>query len=156
VQYPGSGVCSSVVFRRHRNPALPALGDYLRYVFITGRREMELSAASQKIGHNVTSVQGDVSKLRDLDHLFEQIQREKGRIDIVFANPAIAKNARLEKITAEFYDSIFNINAKSVLLTVQKALPLLPDGASIILTKSIADPIPTKVEGSYPKISIHC
>ena len=108
------------------------------YVFITGRRELELSAASKKIGHNVTGVQGDVSKLSDLDRLFERIQREKGRLDIVFANAAIARNATLEKITEEFYDSIFNINVKGVLFTVQNALPLLPDGASIILTASIA------------------
>ena len=100
------------------------------YVFITGRRELELSAASQKIGRNVTGVQGDVSKLSDLDRLFERIQREKGGIDIVFANAAIARNAPLEKITEELYDSIFNINVKAVLFTVQKALPLLPDGAS--------------------------
>jgi len=108
------------------------------YVFITGRRELESSAATQKIGHNVTGVQGDVSKLSDLDRLFERIQREKGKLDIVFANAAIAKNAPLEKITEELYDSIFSINVKGVLFTVQKALPLLPDGASIILTASIA------------------
>lgn len=107
-------------------------------VFITGRREQELSTAIQEIGRNVTGVQGDVSKVRDLDRLFDQIKREKGRLDIVFANAAIAKNAPLEKITEEFYDSIFNINVKGVLFTVQKALPLLIDGASIILTASIA------------------
>jgi NAD(P)-dependent dehydrogenase (short-subunit alcohol dehydrogenase family) len=108
------------------------------YVFITGRRELELSAASQKIGHNVTGVQGDVSKLSDLDRLFDRIQQEKGRLDVVFANAAVAGNAPLERITEEFYNSIFNINVKGVLFTVRKALPLLPDGASIILTASIA------------------
>ena len=76
------------------------------YVFITGRREMELSAAVQKIGHNATGVQGDVSQLGDLDRLFERIQREKGRLDIVFANAAMDKNAPLGKITEEVYDSI--------------------------------------------------
>jgi NAD(P)-dependent dehydrogenase (short-subunit alcohol dehydrogenase family) len=108
------------------------------YVFITGRREMELSAAVQKIGHNATGVQGDVSQLRDLDRLFERIQREKGSLDIVFANAAMDKNAPLGKITEEVYDSIFNTNVRGVLFTVQKALPLLPDGASVILTASVA------------------
>jgi NAD(P)-dependent dehydrogenase (short-subunit alcohol dehydrogenase family) len=107
------------------------------YVFITGRRESELSAAIQKIGRNVTGVQGDVSKLRDLDRVFAQIKREKGRLDIVFANAAIAKSAPLGTITEELYDSIFNINVKGVLFTVQRALPLLPDGASVILTASV-------------------
>jgi NAD(P)-dependent dehydrogenase (short-subunit alcohol dehydrogenase family) len=108
------------------------------YVFITGRRESELSAAIQKIGRNVTRILGDVSKLPDLDRVFDQIKREKGRLDIVFANAAIAKYALLGAITEDLYDSIFNINVKGVLFTVQKALPLLPDGASIILTASIA------------------
>ena len=107
------------------------------YVFITGRREPELSAAVQDVGRNVTGVQGDVSKLGDLDRLFDRIQREKGKLDIVFANAGIAKYAPLGHITEELYDSIFNINVKAVLFTVQKALPLLPDGASIILNASI-------------------
>ena len=102
------------------------------YVFITGRREPELSAAIQDIGRNVTSVQGDVSKLGDLDRLFDRIQREKGKLDIVFANAGIAKEAPMGLITEELYDSIFNVNVKGVLFTVQKALPLMPDGASII------------------------
>src|SRR4029077_19658808 len=100
--------------------------------------EQELSAASQKIGRNVTGVQADVSKVSDLDRMFDQIKQERGRLDIVFANAAIARYAVLGTITEEVYDSIFNINVKGVLFTVQKALPLLPDGASIILTASIA------------------
>lgn len=107
------------------------------HVFITGRRESELSAAIQEIGRNVTGVQGDVSKLDDLDRLFARIQREKGKLDIVFANAGIGRFAPLGKITEELYDSIFDINVKGVLFTVQKALPLLPDGASIILNASI-------------------
>jgi NAD(P)-dependent dehydrogenase (short-subunit alcohol dehydrogenase family) len=107
------------------------------YVFITGRREPELAAAVKKIGRNVTAVQGDVSKLGDLDRLFAQIKREKGTLDIVFANAGAAKLAPLGQITEEDYDSIFDINVKGVLFTVQKALPLLPDGASIILNASI-------------------
>ena len=107
------------------------------YVFITGRREPELAAAVKEIGRNVTGVQGDVSNLADLDRLFTQIQREKGKLDVVFANAGVAKYAVLGKITEELYDSIFDINVKGVLFTVQKALPLLPDGASVILNSSI-------------------
>jgi len=107
------------------------------YVFITGRRTEELAAAVKEIGKNVTGVQGDVSKLADLDRLFAQIKREKGKLDIVFANAGVAKYARLGAITEELFDSIFNTNVKGLLFTVQKALPLLPDGASIILNASI-------------------
>jgi len=107
------------------------------YVFITGRRDPELAAAVKGIGANVTGVQGDVSNLADLDRLFAQIEREKGKLDIVFANAGVAKYAPLGTITEEFYDSIFDINVKGVLFTVQKALPLLSDGASIILNASV-------------------
>jgi NAD(P)-dependent dehydrogenase (short-subunit alcohol dehydrogenase family) len=107
------------------------------YVFITGRRESELAAAAKEIGRNVSAVQGDVSKLDDLDRLFAQIKKEMGKLDIVFANAGVAKYAPFGKITEEHYDSIFNINVKGLLFTVQKALPLLPDGASIILNASI-------------------
>jgi NAD(P)-dependent dehydrogenase (short-subunit alcohol dehydrogenase family) len=107
------------------------------YVFITGRREPELAAAVKEIGRNVTGIPGDVSNLDDLDRLFAQIKREKGRLDIVFANAGFAKFASLGKITEEHYDSLFNANVKGLLFTVQKALPLMPDGASIILNASI-------------------
>src|SRR5437868_11799045 len=107
------------------------------YVFITGRREPELVAAVKEIGRNVTGVQGDVSNLGDLDRLFAKIKREKGKLDIVFANAGVAKYAPFGTITEEHYDSIFGINVKGLLFTVQKALPLLPDGASIILNASI-------------------
>jgi NAD(P)-dependent dehydrogenase (short-subunit alcohol dehydrogenase family) len=107
------------------------------YVYITGRRESELAAAIREIGRNVTGVQGDVSDLGDLDRLFAQIRREKGRLDVVFANAGVAKYAPLGEITEDFYDSIFNINVKGLLFTAQKALPLMPDGASIILNASI-------------------
>jgi NAD(P)-dependent dehydrogenase (short-subunit alcohol dehydrogenase family) len=108
------------------------------YVFITGRRDPELARAVKEIGRNVTGVQGDVANLGDLDRLFAQIEREKGKLDIVFANAGAAKFAPLGKITEEHYDSIFNGNVKGLLFTVQKALPLLPDGASIILNASVA------------------
>jgi NAD(P)-dependent dehydrogenase (short-subunit alcohol dehydrogenase family) len=108
------------------------------YVFITGRREAELAGAVREIGKNVTGVQGDASNLSDLDRLFTQIKQEKGKLDIVFANAGGAKLARLGKITEEHYDALFSSNVKGVLFTVQKALPLMPDGASIILNASIA------------------
>jgi NAD(P)-dependent dehydrogenase (short-subunit alcohol dehydrogenase family) len=107
------------------------------YVFITGRREPELAAAVKEIGRNATGVQGDVSNLDDLDRLFAQIKQEKGRLDIVFANAGVATLAPFGTITEEHYDSIFNINVKGVLFTVQKALPLMPDGSSVILNASI-------------------
>ncbi len=107
------------------------------YVFITGRREPELAAAVKEIGSHVTGVHGDVSNLGDLDRLFAQIKREKGKLDIVFANAGIAKYAPFGEITEELYEQIFSINVKGLLFTVQKALPLMPDGASIILNASI-------------------
>src|ERR1700682_2322292 len=107
------------------------------YVFITGRRDAELAAAVKEIGRNVTGVLGDVSKLGDLDRLFAQIKREKGRLDVVFANAGVATYAPFGKITEEHYDAIINTNVKGLLFTVQKALPLVPDGASIILNASI-------------------
>ena len=107
------------------------------YVFITGRRAPELAAAVKEIGSNVTGIQGDVSNLGDLNRLFEQIKREKGKLDIVFANAGTAKYAPLGQITEELYDSTFDTNVKGLLFTVQKALPLIPDGSSIILNASI-------------------
>jgi NAD(P)-dependent dehydrogenase (short-subunit alcohol dehydrogenase family) len=107
------------------------------YVFITGRRKPELDAAVKEIGRNVTGVRGDVSNLGDLDRLFGQIRQEKGKLHIVFANAGVARFAPFGTISEEFYDSIFDINVKGLLFTVQKALPLLPDGASIILNASI-------------------
>src|SRR2546428_4545727 len=107
------------------------------YVFITGRRDAELAAAARQIERNVTAVPGDVSKPADLDRLFAQIKREKGRLDVLFANAGVAKYAPLGTITEEFYDSIFDINVKGLLFTRQKALPLMPDGAAIILNASI-------------------
>jgi NAD(P)-dependent dehydrogenase (short-subunit alcohol dehydrogenase family) len=107
------------------------------YVFISGRREGNLARAVQEIGENVSSIQGDVSEPSDLDRLFSLIKKEKGRLDIVFANAGVARYSHLREVTEELYDSIFEINVKGVLFTVQKALPLLTDGASIILNASI-------------------
>jgi NAD(P)-dependent dehydrogenase (short-subunit alcohol dehydrogenase family) len=107
------------------------------YVFITGRRDRELAAAVKEIGRNVIGVQGDAANFGDLDRLFAQIKREKGRLDIVFANAGTAQLASLGDITEEHYDTIFTINVKGVLFTVQKALALMPDGGSIVLNASI-------------------
>lgn len=107
------------------------------YVFITGRRKPELDTAVHEIGKNVIGVEGDVSKLDDLDRLFAQIKTDKGKLDIVFANAGIARYAALGAITEEIFDSIFSTNVKGALFTVQKALPLLTDGASIILNASV-------------------
>jgi NAD(P)-dependent dehydrogenase (short-subunit alcohol dehydrogenase family) len=108
------------------------------YVFITGRRRKELDEAVKRIGTNVSGVQGDVTKLGDLDRLYETVARAKGRIDIVFANAGFGEFAPLGGISEEHFDKLFNTNVKGVLFTVQKALPLLNDGASIILTGSVA------------------
>ncbi|WP_017314213.1 glucose 1-dehydrogenase [Mastigocladopsis repens] len=107
------------------------------YVFITGRRQTELDAAVKAIGENVTGVQSDASNLADLDGLFATIKQEQGHLDVVFANAGIGEIAPLGEITEEHFDKTFNINVKGLLFTVQKALPLLPEGASIILNASI-------------------
>ncbi len=107
------------------------------YVFVTGRTQSKLDAAVKEVGSNVTGVQGDVANMGDLDRLFEQIKREKGKLDIVFANAGIAKYAAFGTIDEEHFDSIFSGNVKGLLFTVQKALPLLPDGASVILNASV-------------------
>jgi len=107
------------------------------HVFITGRRAPDLAAAAKEIGGNVTAIQGDVSKRADLDRLVEEIKRQKGRLDVLFANAGVARYGTLGAIEEELFDAIFDVNVKGVLFTVQKALPLMPDGASIILNASI-------------------
>src|ERR1700758_2675783 len=107
------------------------------YVFITGRRQAELDAAVKRIGKNATAVRGDVSDLADLDHLYDVVRREKGRVDVLFANAGGGEFAPLGSITEEHFDKTFDINVKGLLFTVQKALPLMPDGGSIILNASI-------------------
>ena len=107
------------------------------YVFITGRRQAELDAAVKEIGKNVTGVQGDVANLKDLDKLFDAVKAKTGRVDILFANAGIAELTPLGKITEEHFDKMFNTNVKGLLFAVQKALPLIPAGGSIILNASI-------------------
>jgi NAD(P)-dependent dehydrogenase (short-subunit alcohol dehydrogenase family) len=108
------------------------------YVFIMGRREAELASAAREIGKNVTAVKGDVSNLGDLDRLFASIKQQKGTLDVVFANAGAAKFGALGTITEEFFDSIFDTNVKGLLFSVQKALPLMPNGGAIVLNASIA------------------
>jgi len=107
------------------------------YVFITGRRHDELDEAVKTIGKNVTGVQGDVAKLADLDGLYDAVKAKAGRIDVLFANAGVAELAPVGEITEEQFDKVFDINVKGLLFTVQKALPLIPDGGSIILNASI-------------------
>src|SRR3989475_6547652 len=108
------------------------------YVFITGRRQSELDAAVEQIGkNNTTGVQGDVSNLADLDRLYATVKQEKGHIDILFANAGTGEFGPLGAITEEHFDKTFNANVKGLLFTVQKALPLLKDGSSVILNASI-------------------
>jgi NAD(P)-dependent dehydrogenase (short-subunit alcohol dehydrogenase family) len=108
------------------------------YVFITGRRQTELDAAVTEVGGNVTGVQGDVANLADLDRLYETVKREKGRIDVLFANAGVSTpRAPLGEIREQDFDQIFNINVKALLFTVQKALPLFSGGGSILLNASI-------------------
>lgn len=107
------------------------------FVFITGRRRKELDQAVEAIGSNVAGVQGDVAKLADLDRLYKTVEATGRRIDIVFANAGFGEFASLGSITEEHFDRLFNVNVKGALFTVQKALPLLNDGGSILLTGSV-------------------
>jgi NAD(P)-dependent dehydrogenase (short-subunit alcohol dehydrogenase family) len=119
------------------------------FVYITGRRQTELDAAVAAIGSNVTAIQGDVAKLADLDRIYAQIKKEKGRIDVLFANAGYGELVPLGSITEEHFDGIFNVNVKGVVFTVQKALPLIPKGGSIILNASIVS-----VKG-FPNFSVY-
>lgn len=108
------------------------------YVYITGRREAELEAAVRELGRNATAVQADVSKPSDLDRLYAQIKKEKGRLDTIFANAGGGGFLPLGAITEEQYHDTFNTNVKGVIFTVQKALPLLRDGGTVVLNASTA------------------
>jgi NAD(P)-dependent dehydrogenase (short-subunit alcohol dehydrogenase family) len=119
------------------------------YVFITGRRQKELDEAVQAIGTNVSGVQGDVAKLADLDRLYEIVSKVKGRIDIVFANAGVGEFVPFGAVTEEHFGKLFNINVRGTLFTVQKALPLLKDGGSIILNGSVASVKGTAAFGVY-------
>ena len=107
-------------------------------VVITGRRQPELDAAVKEIGRDTTGVRGDVSNLADLDRLYEVVKQKHGHIDVLFANAGTGELAALGQITEAHYDKLFDTNVKGLLFTVQKALPLIRDGGSIILNASIA------------------
>ena len=107
------------------------------FVYITGRRQANLDEAVKEIGSNVIAVQGDVSNLSDLDRLFDGIKREKGTLDILFANAGAGDLAPIGSYTEEHFDKTFNANVKGLVFTMQKALPLLPDGATVVLNASI-------------------
>jgi len=127
------------------------------YVYITGRRQKELDAAVAQIGRNVTGVQGDVANLEDIDRLYAQISQEKGRIDILVANAGIAnQNALMGQITELQFDLTFGTNVRGLLFSVQKALPLMPDGASIIMNGSAASikALPTQTVYSATKAAV--
>ena len=108
------------------------------YVYITGRRQKELDAAVAQIGRNVTGVQGDVANPADLDRLYAQVAKEKGHIDVLFANAGIVALAPIDQVSEEHFDKVFNVNVKGLLFTVQKALPLMGKGGSILLNASVA------------------
>jgi NAD(P)-dependent dehydrogenase (short-subunit alcohol dehydrogenase family) len=119
------------------------------YVYITGRRQPELDAAVDTIGSSVTAIQGDVTKMADLDRIYAQIRKEKEHIDIVFANAGGGPLVSFGSITEEHFDAVFNLNVKALVFTAQKALPLLRNGGTIILTGSIVD-----IKG-FPAFSIY-
>ena len=118
-------------------------------VFITGRRQEELDAAVRAVGNSAIGVRSDVSKLSDLDHLYDVVQQHASQIDIVVANAGGGSFQPLGAITEEEYDKTFDINVKGTLFTVQKALPLLRDGGSVILTSS------TSTTRALPAFSVY-
>ncbi|WMJ68391.1 SDR family oxidoreductase [Stenotrophomonas sp. 24(2023)] len=118
-------------------------------VFITGRREADLARAAQDIGGNVITVQGDIGMLADLDRLYDTVREKAGHIDVLFANAGGGSFAPLGGITEAHFDQIFNTNVKGTLFSVQKALPLLKDGASIIITGSTTSVMGTPAFSVY-------
>ncbi|HEY4276076.1 MAG TPA: SDR family oxidoreductase [Rhizomicrobium sp.] len=106
------------------------------HVFITGRRESELAKAKAEIGKNVTTVQGDIANLADLDRLYDTVKKEKGALDIIVASAGFVERASLAVSTPEHFDRTFNINARGTYFSVQKALPLLRHGGSVVLVSS--------------------
>jgi len=108
------------------------------HVFITGRRQEALDEAVKLIGRNVTAVRGDAADLEDLDRLYATVRREKGAIDVLWASAGMGEQGKLGEITEAQFDAAFSLNARGTLFTVQKALPLLNDGGSILMTGSNA------------------
>ncbi|KAB2662049.1 SDR family oxidoreductase [Brucella tritici] len=119
------------------------------HVYIMGRRQEELDKAVAEIGSDVTAVQGDVSRLEDLDRLFGTVRAQHGRIDVLFANAGVGELEPLRQITEASFDRTFGVNVKGVVFTVQKALPLMGDGTSIILTGSTTGTMGTPAFSIY-------
>jgi NAD(P)-dependent dehydrogenase (short-subunit alcohol dehydrogenase family) len=119
------------------------------HVFITGRRQTELDKAVAQLGKNVTAIQGDVANLADLDRLYETVAAKKSKIDIVFANAAFVEFAPTTAVTPEHFDKTFNTNARGAYFTVQKALPLMNDGGSIILVGNTGKEKGFQARGTY-------
>ena len=119
------------------------------YVFITGRRQEKLDEAVKLIGRNVTGVQGDAANLDDLDRLFDIVRREKGKIDVLFASAGSGESAKIGDVTEKHFDTVFGLNTRGTLFTVQKALRMFNDGGSIIMTGSVAS-----IKG-WPEFSVY-
>jgi NAD(P)-dependent dehydrogenase (short-subunit alcohol dehydrogenase family) len=120
------------------------------YVFITGRRQQQLDEAIKAIGKNVTGIQGDAGNLADIDRLYEAVKAKKGQLDILYASAGVGDfGIPLGTVTEEIFDKTFDVNVRGTLFTVQKALPLMRDGGSIIMTGSIAS-----VKG-FPGMSVY-
>jgi NAD(P)-dependent dehydrogenase (short-subunit alcohol dehydrogenase family) len=118
-------------------------------VVITGRRQAEINTAVAEIGGNAIGVQGDVSKMADLDRLYAEVKAKFGHIDIIFANAGVAELSPIEAVTEEHFDKTFGINVKGLLFTVQKALPLLVEGGSVILNSSVVNTVGFEGFGVY-------
>ena len=121
----------------------------MEQVFITGRGKVALDAAATEIGKNVTAVQGDVSSLADLDRLYDTVKKRELKIDIIVANAGLAKLAPFDTVDEKFFDLHFDANVKGLFFSVQKGLPLMKDGGSVILTGSVAD-----IKG-FPAMSVY-
>ena len=119
------------------------------YVFITGRRQAELDGAAKEIGSNVTAVRSDVTNIADMDGLFDAIKQQKNRLDILFANAGGGEFVPLGQVTEAHFDKYFGINVKGTLFTVQKALPLMPAGAAIVINGSMVS-----IKG-YPAFGVY-
>lgn len=119
------------------------------HVFITGRHKDALDAAAAEIGNNVTRIQGDVGNLSDLDLLYDAVKKDNRPLDIIFANAGVARLAQFGTVDEKFFDLHFNANVKGLFFSVQKGLPLMKSGGSIILTGSIAD-----IKG-FPAMSVY-
>ena len=119
------------------------------HVFITGRRKDALDAAVAEIGRNVTAVQGDVANLSDIDRLYDTVKRHGRKIDVIFANAGVAKLAQFGAVDEKFFDFHFDANVKGMFFTVEKGLPHMNDGGTIILTGSIA-----AIKG-FPAMSVY-